>query len=235
MTPKRSPSTHPKRAPWACLSLAFGLRLRHTLCFGFCFSHHQESNTTGAGLKSFRDSTLQNQRDCGLSNVARYLLTETITILTRQAFATKKALPVSLLHASAARVESKNLEIRLVETWGRACGKMIVEEQYESSTHSANLKTPPPCFKYILLYIPGGGLLHDMGTLHLLHPRCCDRSLRGKGVGMAASSCGTPQVKCHVLTSVCRTIISGTCAKSKTKVTALGATSAAKWLQVVLG
>ena len=64
---------------------------------------------------------------------------------------------------------------------GRVCGKMIVEEQYESSRHSANLKTPPPCFKYILLYIPGRGLLHDMGTLHLLHPRCCDRSLRGRG------------------------------------------------------
>ena len=47
------------------------------------------------------------------------------------------ALPALLLHASAARVESKNLEIRLVETWGRACGKMIVEEQYESSRHSA--------------------------------------------------------------------------------------------------
>ena len=107
---------------------------------------------------------------------------------------------------------------------------MIVEEQYES-WHSANLKTPPPCFKYILLYIPGRGLLHDMGTLHLLHPRCCDRSLRGTGVGMAASSCGTRQVKCQVLTSVCRTIISGTRAKSKTKVTALGATLAAKWLQ----
>ena len=112
------------------------------------------------------------------------------------------ALPALLLHASAARVESKNLEIRLVEIWGRVCGKMIVEEQYESSRHSANLKTPPPCFKYILLYIPGRGLLHDMGTLHLLHPRCCDRSLRGKGVGMAASSCGTPQLKCQVLTSV---------------------------------
>ena len=108
---------------------------------------------------------------------------------------------------------------------------MIVEEQYESSRHSANLKTPPPCFKYILLYIPGRGLLHDMGTLHLLHPRCCDRSLRGKGVGMAASSCGTRQVKCQVLTSVCRTIISGTRAKSRTKMTALGATLAAKWLQ----
>ena len=91
------------------------------------------------------------------------------------------ALPALLLHASAARVESKNLEIRLVEIWGRVCGKMIVEEQYESSRHSANLKTPPPCFKYILLYIPGRGLLHDMGTLHLLHPRCCDRSLRGRG------------------------------------------------------
>ena len=112
------------------------------------------------------------------------------------------ALPALLLHASAARVESKNLEIRLVEIWGRVCGKMIVEEQYESSRHSANLMTPPPCFRYILLYIPGRGLLHDMGTLHLLHPRCCDRSLRGKGVGMAASSCGTPQLKCQVLTSV---------------------------------
>ena len=65
-----------------------------------------------------------------------------------------------------------------------------VEEQYESSRHSANLMTPPPCFKYILLYIPGRGLLHDMGTLHLLHPCFCD-SLRGKGVGMAASNCGT--------------------------------------------
>ena len=108
------------------------------------------------------------------------------------------ALPALLLHASAARVESKNLEIRLVEIWGRVCGKMIVEEQYESSRHSANLITPPLCFKYILLYIPGRGLLHDMGTLHLLHPRCCDRSLRGKGVGMAASSCGTPQLKCQV-------------------------------------
>ena len=86
--------------------------------------------------------------------------------------------------------------------YGAGCEKMIVEEQYESSRHSANLITPPPCFKYILLYIPGRGLLHDMGTLHLLHPRCCDRSLRGKGVGMAASSCGTPQLKCQVLTSV---------------------------------
>ena len=63
-------------------------------------------------------------------------------------------------------------------------------------------KNSSTLFKYILLYIPGRGLLHDMGTLHLLHPRCCDRSLRGKGVGMAASSCGTPQVKCQVLTSV---------------------------------
>ena len=42
-------------------------------------------------------------------------------------------------------------------------------------------KTPPPCFKYILLYIPGRGILHDIDTLHLLHPRCCDRSLRGRG------------------------------------------------------
>ena len=42
----------------------------------------------------------------------------------------------------------------------------------------------------------------NSSTLHLLHPCCCDRSLRGKGVGMAASSCGTPQLKCQVLTSV---------------------------------
>ena len=54
------------------------------------------------------------------------------------------ALPALLLHASAARVESKNLEIRLVEIWGRVCGKMIVEEQYESSRYSANLITSPP-------------------------------------------------------------------------------------------
>ena len=111
------------------------------------------------------------------------------------------ALPALLLHASAARVESKNLEIRLVEIWGRVCGKMIVEEQYESSRHSANLITPPPCFKCIHYKFEGEDS-HDMGTLHLLHPRCCDRSLREKGVGMAASSCGTPQLKCQVLTSV---------------------------------
>ena len=81
---------------------------------------------------------------------------------------------------------------------GRVCGKMIVEEQYESSRHSANLKTPPPCFKYILLYIPGRGLLHDMGTLHLLHPRCCDRSLRGKGLAWPhqAAAHHNSNVKC---------------------------------------
>ena len=42
-------------------------------------------------------------------------------------------------------------------------------------------KNSSTLFKYILLYIPGRGLLHDMGTLHLLHPRCCDRSLRKRG------------------------------------------------------
>ena len=42
-------------------------------------------------------------------------------------------------------------------------------------------KNSSALFKYILLYIPGRGLLHDMGTLHLLHPRCCDRSLRERG------------------------------------------------------
>ena len=82
------------------------------------------------------------------------------------------ALPALLLHASAARVESKNLEIRLVEIWGRVCGKMIVEEQYESSRHSANLITPPPCFKYILLYYIFQG--EDSSTIWA-HCICCIR------------------------------------------------------------
>jgi len=52
------------------------------------------------------------------------------------------------------------------------CGKMIVEEQYESSRHSANLKTPPLCFKYYYIFQgEDSSTIWESGTPQTTGPR----------------------------------------------------------------